>query len=101
MLFWPSDILVQVLFTPLLAAWSTWAGLAISTRLSDVRVAQQLSLLANLPLVLVSSLMAFDVIPVSRGLLIGIAAVLVVADAAGWRLVARLFNRERLVAASR
>ena len=46
------DIVVQVVFTPLLAAWASWVGIAISTRSSDVRVAQQLSLLGNLPLVL-------------------------------------------------
>ena len=43
------DILAQVLFTPLLAAWSIWVGIAISTRSSDVRVAQQLSLLGEPP----------------------------------------------------
>ncbi len=54
--------LAQLLFTPLLAAWSIWVGIAISTRSSDVRVAQQLSLLASLPSSLVTSLIAFDVI---------------------------------------
>jgi len=43
------DIVAQVLLTPLLAAWSIWVGIAISTRSSDVRVAQQLSLLADVP----------------------------------------------------
>ena len=43
------ELLAQVLFTPLLAAWSIWIGIAISTRTSDARVAQQLSLLASLP----------------------------------------------------
>jgi len=42
------DILAQVLFTPLLAAFSVWVGVAISTRSRDVRVAQQLSLLGSL-----------------------------------------------------
>ena len=41
------DILAQVLFTPLLAFLSIWVGIAISTRSSDVRVAQQLSLLGK------------------------------------------------------
>ena len=48
------DILGQVVFTPLLAAWSTWVGIAVSTRSSDVRVAQQLSLFANMPLAVVT-----------------------------------------------
>ena len=33
------DLLAQLLFTPLLAAWSIWVGIAISARSSDVRVA--------------------------------------------------------------
>src|SRR5262249_4441568 len=38
----PPRVLAQILFTPLLALWSIWVGIAISTRASDVRVAQQL-----------------------------------------------------------
>ena len=33
----------RCVFTPLLAAWAIWVGIAISTRASDVRVAQQLA----------------------------------------------------------
>ena len=57
-----SDLLAQVVFTPLLAAWSIWVGIAISTRSSDIRVAQQLGVLASLPSVVVTSLIAFNVI---------------------------------------
>jgi hypothetical protein len=39
-------LLVQLLFTPLLAGWSIWVGIARSVRSSDVRVAQQLGVLA-------------------------------------------------------
>ena len=49
------DLLAQLLFTPLLAAWSIWIGIAISARSSDIRVAQQLSLLASLPSVAVDN----------------------------------------------
>ncbi len=38
-----------LVFIPLLAAWAIWVGLAISTRVSDTRVAQQLSVLGSLP----------------------------------------------------
>jgi ABC-type transport system involved in multi-copper enzyme maturation permease subunit len=93
----PSDIVIQVVLTPLLATWSTWVGLAISTRSSDVRVAQQLSLLGNLPLVLVTSLVAFDVVHVTLGLALGLGAVLLVVDVMGWRIVAAMFDRERLI----
>jgi ABC-type Na+ efflux pump permease subunit len=33
------DLLAQLLFTPLLAGWSIWVGIAISARASDFRVA--------------------------------------------------------------
>jgi ABC-type transport system involved in multi-copper enzyme maturation permease subunit len=93
----PEDIVAQLLFTPLLAAWSIWVGIAISTRSSDARVAQQLSLLANLPLVAVTSLIAFDTIHPSAGLAVAAAVVLLVADGLGWRFVGPLFDRERLI----
>jgi hypothetical protein len=86
-----------VLLTPLLAAWSIWVGIAISTRSSDVRVAQQLSLLSDVPVVLLTSLIAFGVIDLTPGLAAGLVALLVVADVVGWRFVAQLFDRERLV----
>jgi hypothetical protein len=38
-----SHLLVQLLFTPLLAGWSIWAGIAISTRSSDVQTTQRLA----------------------------------------------------------
>jgi ABC-type Na+ efflux pump permease subunit len=100
-LFQPSDILVQVVFTPLLAAWSTWVGIAITTRSSDVRVAQQLSLVGNLPLVVVTSLIAFDVIHVSLGPAVGLFAALILAAGLGWRIVSPMFNRERLITGTR
>ncbi len=52
-----SHIPVQLLFTPLLAGWSIWVGIAISARSSDVRAAQQLGILANVPLIAVVALM--------------------------------------------
>ncbi len=58
-IFAGSHIPVQLLFTPLLAGWSIWVGIAISTRSSDVRVAQQLSVFANLPPVAIVALMGF------------------------------------------
>ncbi len=45
------DIGAQVVFTPLLALLSIWISIAISTRASDARVAQQLSLLGSIPMV--------------------------------------------------
>ena len=91
------DLLAQLLFTPLLAAWSIWVGIAISTRSSDVRVAQQLGMLASLPSVAVTSLIAFDVIHPTLGLALGLAAVLLALDGLGWRITSTMFDRERLI----
>ncbi len=95
------DLLAQVLFTPLLAVWSIWVGIAISARSSDIRVAQQLSVLASLPPVLLVVLIALDIIPPTLTLAVVLAAVLLVLDGLGWRITSRLFDRERLVTGSR
>ena len=69
------DLLAQVLFTPLLAVWTIWVGMAVSTRSSDVRVAQQLGALVSLPPVFVVVLIALNVIPVTLALAVGAAVV--------------------------
>lgn len=97
---WP-DIVAQLIFTPLLAAWSIWVGIAVSCRSSDARVAQQLALLASLPLVFAVIAIALGAIAPSLELAVGVAAVLIVADLLGWRFVAPLFNRERLITGSK
>jgi ABC-2 type transport system permease protein len=94
------DLIAQVVFTPLLAVWSIWVGIAISARSSDIRVAQQLSVLASLPAVLLVVLVALNVIPPTPGLALGLAVVLLVLDGLGWRITSRLFDRERLVIGS-
>jgi ABC-type transport system involved in multi-copper enzyme maturation permease subunit len=95
------DIVAQLLLTPMLAALSIWIGIGVSTRSSDVRVAQQLSLLADVPLVLLTSLIAFNVIELTQGLAIGLIAILLVAGVTGWRIVAPMFDRERLITGTR
>ena len=95
------DLVAQLLFTPLLATWSIWVGIGVSSRASDVRVAQQLGLVASLPPVFVVVLTALNVVPATPALAIGGAAVLLVLDGLGWRLVARLFDRERLITGTR
>jgi ABC-type transport system involved in multi-copper enzyme maturation permease subunit len=96
-----SDLLAQLVFTPLLAGWSIWVGIAISTRSSEVRVAQQLGILANLPSVVVTSLIAFNVIHPSLLLALGAAVVLLVLNRLGWRLTSAMFDRERLITSTR
>ncbi len=95
------DLLAQLLFTPLLALWSIWVGIAVSTLASDVRVAQQLGLLASLPPVFSVVLIALNVIPASVVLGLACAVLLLVLDGLGWRITARLFDRERLITGTR
>lgn len=95
------DIVGQVIFTPLVAAWSIWLGIAVSSRVSDTRVAQQLGTFTSLPTILVTSLTAFNVIPLSVGLAIGCGAGLLLLDVLGWRLLSLLLDRERLITGTR
>jgi ABC-type transport system involved in multi-copper enzyme maturation permease subunit len=95
------DILAQVLFTPLLAAWSIWIGTGISARASDPRFAQQVGTLASLPSVAVTSLIAFNGIHATLGLALGLAAALLVLDGLGWRIMSTTFDRERLITGTR
>ncbi len=94
-------MLVQFLFTPLLAGWAIWVGIAVSTRSADVRVAQQLSVLGSVPPLIIVALMSLNVISESAALAIGLAAALLVFDLLGWRVVAGMFDRERLVTGRR
>jgi ABC-2 type transport system permease protein len=95
------DILVQVLLTPPIALWSIWLGIAVSARSNDVRTAQQLGVLASLPSIVVTSLIAFGGIHVPLGLALGLVAALLAADGLGWRMAAALFDRERLITGTR
>lgn len=92
------QLLAQILFTPLLALWSIWVGIGISTRASDVRVAQQLATLAGLPLLGFTSLLSFQLLTPSVPLAIGLALALLAIDLGAWRVVSRLFDSERLIA---
>jgi ABC-type Na+ efflux pump permease subunit len=86
-----------LVFIPLLAAWTIWVGLAISARVTDTRVAQQLSLLASLPPFALTALMSFKIISPTFGLAAALAGGLLAVDCAACLVVARIFDRERLV----
>lgn len=92
-----THVLVQLLFTPLLAGWAIWVGIAVSARSTDVRAAQQLSVLASLPPLVIVALMSLNVINESTPLALGLAAALLAFDLLAWRVVAGIFDRERLV----
>ncbi|MFZ0129057.1 MAG: ABC transporter permease subunit [Candidatus Dormiibacterota bacterium] len=90
-------IAAEILFAPLLAGWSIWVGIGISTRASDVRVAQQLGTLSSLPPLAVVALVSFNVFTPSVTLAVVFALVLFAADVILFRFVAALFDRERLI----
>lgn len=96
-----SDLLAQLIYTPLLVGWSIWVAMAISTRSTDVRVAQQLSLLASIPPVVVTVLIALNVIGASIGLAAGALVLLILLNCVGWLVAARLFVREQLIGGGR
>jgi ABC-type transport system involved in multi-copper enzyme maturation permease subunit len=96
-----SDLLAQLVYTPLLAGWSIWLGIAISTRVSEIRVAQQLGLLANLPSVAVTTLIAFNVIHATRVVAFAGAFLLLILNRLGWRMTSAMFDRERLITGAR
>jgi ABC-type Na+ efflux pump permease subunit len=94
------DVLAQIVFTPLITGWSIWLAMSISTRASEVRVAQQLSTLASVPPAALASLIAVDVIHASLGLALALGGALLVANVLGYRLVTAMFDRERLITGS-
>jgi ABC-2 type transport system permease protein len=91
------DLLAQLVFTPLLAAWSIWVGIAVSARSSDPRTAGQLSVLVSLPTVAVTSLIAFNVIPATLAVAAAACVALLILDRIGWRVASVIFDRERLI----
>ena len=96
-----THVLVQLLFTPLLVGWAIWVGIAVSTRSTDVRAAQQLSVLGSAPPLIIIALMSLNVFTVSIVVAISLAAVLLAFDLLAWRVVAAMFDRERLVTGRR
>jgi hypothetical protein len=93
----PSWFLAELLFAPLLAAWSVWVGTAISARSSDVRVAQQLGTLASLPALVLPLLMSLQIFRPTATTAVIIAVGLAVIDVLAWRIVSKMFDRERLI----
>lgn len=91
------DLLAQLIFTPLLATWSIWIGIAVSARSSDPRNAGQLAILLSLPTVAVTSLFAFNVIPATLKTALGFGILLLALTRLGGRFAAALFDRERLI----
>jgi ABC-type Na+ efflux pump permease subunit len=92
------QLVAQVALAPALAGLSIVVSVVISLRSSDVRVAQQLSGLAALPILVLVAIISFGKITPSPQLYGGLAAAVVVLDLVGWRFAVGQFSRERLVA---
>jgi ABC-type transport system involved in multi-copper enzyme maturation permease subunit len=95
---WTADQAVAMaLLTPALAAFAILVGILISLRSTDFRVAQQLAVLASLPVIGLVALVTFRVIRPNAWLYAAAAGLVALLAVACWRLATRLFNRERLL----
>jgi ABC-2 type transport system permease protein len=90
-------LLALFLLAPLVAGWAIVAGLAVSVRASEVRVAQQLGMLASLPILGVVALLAVGVVHPTIAVAFEFALGLLAIDGLVLRVVSRMFDRERLV----
>ena len=93
----PDQIVAQIALAPTLALFGVIVGMLMSARTTDVRVAQQLSGLAILPVMGLLALVVFGPVRTSVAVYLGGAALLLAVDLAGWRLLERTFDRERLL----
>lgn len=82
----------------LLGGWAILVGLFASSHASDVRVAQQLSALASLPVLLVIILVVQGVISLSVVDAFALAGALLVVEIGGLSALARTFDPEQLLA---
>jgi ABC-2 type transport system permease protein len=90
-------LLALFLLAPLVAGWSVIVGMAVSVRASEVRVAQQLGMLASLPMIALILLLAVGVLHPTFIVAIEFAMGILALDVGALRIVARMFDRERLV----
>jgi ABC-2 type transport system permease protein len=90
-------ILALFLLAPLMAGWGIVVGMAVSVRATEVRVAQQLGVLASFPPVGLIVLLAAGVVRPTFPVALEFAIGLLVIDALLLRLVSGMFDRERLV----
>ncbi len=90
-------LLALFVLAPLLAGWAIVVGMAVSVRASEVRVAQQLGMLASFPPVGLILLLAVGVIHPTFVVAVLFAVVLLAIDVRALRIVSRMLDRERLV----
>jgi ABC-type Na+ efflux pump permease subunit len=94
-------LLALFLFTPLLAGWAIVVGMAVSVRAGEIRVAQQLGMIASFPPLGVVVLMGLGVIEPTFTAAISFAVLLLAVDMVALRAISGMFDRERLITGSR
>jgi ABC-type Na+ efflux pump permease subunit len=90
-------LMALILFTPLLAGWAVVVGMAVSVRASEIRVAQQLGMIASFPPLSIVVLLGVGVIHPTFVVALFCAVGLLLIDLRALRIVARMFDRERLI----
>lgn len=90
-------IFALFLLAPLMAGWGIVVGMAVSVRATEVRVAQQLGVLASFPPVVGIILLAVGVVSPTVPVALEFAVGLLVVDVLLLRFVSGMFDRERLV----
>jgi ABC-2 type transport system permease protein len=93
----PLWLLAIFIVGPLLALLSVCLGLMISSRVSDPRVAEQLSVLIVLPLILVVVGQSMGLILISRQMIIALGVLVAALDVLLVALTVRLFERETIL----
>ena len=82
---------------PLLAIFSVFIGVIVSSRVNDTRVAQQFGGLLVLPVVAFSIAQTAGVIFLSQVGFFAVAAVLAAADVAAYYVAVGLFQRDQIL----
>lgn len=93
----PGPMAAVAAAAPVIAAYAVVAAMLVSERSSDVRVAQQLAVFSTLPVIGLVALFTFGAIDFTLWRVAAGAGLVAALDLLGWRLLVRLFNRERLL----
>jgi ABC-2 type transport system permease protein len=90
-------IVAAIVLAPLVSLFAISVSMGISARTGDVRVAQQLAGLAIIPMFVLAFVLSYNVVNPSATLYVAVGAGMLVVDRIAWRLMARWFDRERLL----
>jgi ABC-2 type transport system permease protein len=95
--FDPMWLIAVLIVAPLLTLLSTSTAVIISSRVTDPRVAEQMSVIVILPLILLIVGQSIGLILIDRQIMLVIAAVVIVLDALLFYLSVKLFQRETIL----